>query len=119
MRLMLDALGRLFRGVPTALVLLLAFPLVVEGLITRLSNIAALDWLISVVKFLPFTAGGLLMALEPPEVSPESLDYDFFSRWASGGIFALYVTLILGVACCSSRRETPDPIQSVQRSDPQ
>ena len=36
------ALGLLFRGVPTALVILLAFPLVVEGLIIGLSNVPAL-----------------------------------------------------------------------------
>jgi hypothetical protein len=64
------ALGLLFRGVPTALVILLAFPLVVEGLIIGLSNVPALDWLIPVVKFLPFTAGGLMMALEPPTSAP-------------------------------------------------
>jgi ABC-2 type transport system permease protein len=92
------ALGLLFRGVPTALVLLLLFPLVVEGLITGLSNVPALDWLIPVVKFLPFTAGGLMMALETPDFGPGAPDYDFFSRWASGGIFAIFVGLILGVA---------------------
>jgi ABC-2 type transport system permease protein len=92
------ALGLLFRGVPTALVILLAFPLVVEGLIVGLSNVPALDWLIPVVKFLPFTAGGLMMALETPDVGADLLDYDFFSRWASGGIFAIFVGLILGVA---------------------
>jgi ABC-type transport system involved in multi-copper enzyme maturation permease subunit len=92
------ALGLLFRGVPTALVLLLVFPLVVEGLITGLSNVPALDWLVPVVKFLPFTAGGLMMALETPDVGADSLDYDFFGRWASGGIFAVFVTAILALA---------------------
>jgi ABC-2 type transport system permease protein len=92
------ALGLLFRGVVTALVILLLFPTVIEGLIVGLSNVPALDWLVPVVKFLPFTAGGLMMATEPPDVGADSLDYDFFSRWVSGGIFAIFVGLILGVA---------------------
>jgi ABC-2 type transport system permease protein len=92
------ALGLLFRGVPTALVILLLFPLVVEGLITGLSTIPALDWLVPVVKFLPFTAGGLMMAMQAPDFGPGAPDYDYFSRWASGGIFAIFVALILGVA---------------------
>jgi ABC-type transport system involved in multi-copper enzyme maturation permease subunit len=92
------ALGLLFRGVPTALVLLLVFPLVVEGLITGLSNVPALDWLVPIVKFLPFTAGGLMMAMETPDFGPGAPDYDFFSRWASGGIFAIFVALVLALA---------------------
>ena len=92
------ALGLLFRGVPTALVILLVFPLVVEGLILGLSNVPALDWLVPVVRFLPFTAGGLMMATQTPDFGPEAPDYDFFSRWASGGIFAIFVALILGLA---------------------
>jgi ABC-2 type transport system permease protein len=92
------ALGLLFRGVPTALVILLVFPLVVEGLIVGLSNVPALDWLVPIVKFLPFTAGGLMMAMETPDFGPGAPDYDYFSRWASGGIFAIFVALILGLA---------------------
>jgi hypothetical protein len=38
------------------------------------------------------------MALEPPDVGADTLDYDFFSRWASGGIFAIFVAVILGLA---------------------
>ena len=92
------ALGLLFRGVPTALVILLVFPLVVEILIVSLSTVPALDWLVPVVKFLPFTAGGLMMAMETPDFGPGAPDYDFFSRWASGGIFAIFVALILALA---------------------
>jgi ABC-2 type transport system permease protein len=92
------ALGLLFRGVLTALVILLLVPTVIEGLIIQLSNVPALDWLVPVVKFLPFTAGGLMMATGPSDVGADSPDYDFFSRWVSGGIFAIFVALILGVA---------------------
>jgi ABC-2 type transport system permease protein len=92
------ALGQLFRSLPAALVIVFVFPLVVEGLIIGLSNIPALDWLIPVVKFLPYTAGGLLMAMETPDMGDLTDDYDFFSRWASGGIFAAAVAIILGLA---------------------
>ena len=91
------ALALLFRSLPAALVILLVFPLIVEGLITGLSNIPALDWLVPVVKFLPFTAGGLLLAMEEPDFGPEAPDYDFLSRWTSGGIFALFAAVILAV----------------------
>ena len=50
------------------------------------------------MRFLPFTAGGLMMATQTPDFGPEAPDYDFFSRWASGGIFATFVALILGLA---------------------
>jgi ABC-2 type transport system permease protein len=99
------ALGLLFRGVPTALVILLVFPLVVEGLIVGLSNVPALDWLIPVVKFLPFTAGGLMMAMESPDFGPGAPDYDYFSWWASGGIFAIFVVLSSDWPGCYLRRD--------------
>lgn len=92
------ALAQLFRGVPSALVVLLVVPLVVEGLIIGLSNVPALDWLIPVVKFLPFSSGGLLMAPVPPDMGPNTDDYDLFGRWASGGIFAAFVAIILAIA---------------------
>jgi ABC-2 type transport system permease protein len=68
------------------------------GLIVGLSNVPALDWLVPVVKFLPFTAGGLMMAMETPDFGPGAPDYDYFSRWASGGIFAIFVAAILALA---------------------
>ncbi|MGH8774780.1 MAG: ABC transporter permease [Jiangellaceae bacterium] len=92
------ALALLFRSLPAAIVVVFVVPLVVEGLITGLSNVPALDWLIPVVKFLPFTAGGLMMAMETPDFGPLTPEYDFFSRWASGGIFAGFMAVILGVA---------------------
>lgn len=92
------AFAQLFRGVPSALVVILLFPLVIEGLITGLSMIPALDWLVPVVKFLPFTAGSLLMATGAPDMGPDAPGYDFFGRWASGGVFAAFVAIILAVA---------------------
>jgi ABC-2 type transport system permease protein len=69
-----------------------------------LSTVPALDWLVPVVRFLPFTAGGLMLAMETPDFGPGAPDYDFFSRWASGGIFAIFVALILGLAWLLGRR---------------
>ncbi|TDD70244.1 hypothetical protein E1262_10385 [Jiangella aurantiaca] len=91
------ALGQLFRGVPSALVILLVTPLIVETLIAALSLWSALDWLQPALKFLPFSAGGRLIATTPYEASggPE---FDFFDRWASGGVFAAFVAIILVVA---------------------
>lgn len=93
-------LGQLFRGVPSAIVVLLVTPLVVEGLITGLSNIPALDWLVPVVKFLPFTAGARLIATTPADEAfgPNSAQYEIFDRWAAGGVFAVFVALILAIA---------------------
>lgn len=92
------ALGQLFRGVPSALVVLFVVPLVVETLIIGLSNVPALDWMIPVVKFLPFNAGAQLMATQDPDYGPNTEAYEFFDRWASGGVFAAFVAIILAVA---------------------
>ncbi|WP_116947710.1 ABC transporter permease [Jiangella endophytica] len=91
------ALAQLFRGVPSAIVVLLVTPLLVEGLISGLSLVPALDWLQPALKFLPFSAGGRLLATSPYEANggPE---FDPLSRWESGGVFAAFVALILAVA---------------------
>jgi ABC-2 type transport system permease protein len=36
--------------------------------------------------------------METPDFGPSAPDYDYFSRWTSVGIFAIYVGLILGLA---------------------
>lgn len=91
------ALAQLFRGVPSALVVLLVTPLLVEGLISGLSLVPALDWLQPALKFLPFSAGTRLLATQPydPQGGP---DFDYLDRWASGGVFAIFVGIILAVA---------------------
>jgi ABC-2 type transport system permease protein len=86
------ALAQLFRGVPAALVVILVVPLIVEQLIYSLSYVDALRWLAPVVKFLPFTAGQRLLSLGGQG------DVEFFTRWASGGVFAIFVAIILSVA---------------------
>jgi ABC-2 type transport system permease protein len=91
-------LGLLFRGVPSALVVIFLMPLIIESIIMGLAFIPALDWLVPVVKFLPFTAGSRLMEIVPPDFGPGSPDFDLFSRWTSGGIFALFAAVILTTA---------------------
>jgi ABC-2 type transport system permease protein len=86
------ALAQLFRGVPSALVVILVVPLIVEQLIFSLSYVPALHWLAPAVKFLPFTAGQQLVHLGG------EADVEFFARWASGGVFAAFVVIILTVA---------------------
>jgi len=94
------ALGQLFRGVPTAIVVLLVTPLIVETLVIGLSNVPALDWLIPAVKFLPFNAGARLIATTPANEAfgPDSAQYEIFERWAAGGVFAAFIAIILAVA---------------------
>ncbi|GAA2267915.1 hypothetical protein GCM10009853_021480 [Glycomyces scopariae] len=91
-------LGLLFRGVPSALVVIFLMPLIIENMIFGLSTIPALDWLVPVVKFLPFTDGARMMELAAPNFGPEMPDFDLFSRWAAGGVFAAFAALILTAA---------------------
>ncbi|NDL60125.1 ABC transporter permease [Phytoactinopolyspora mesophila] len=91
------ALAQLFRGIPSAIVVLFVVPLVVESLVAGLSTVDALDWLQPVLKFLPFGAGQRLIAMEDydPMGGP---DFDYLDRWASGGVFAGFTLIILLVA---------------------
>jgi ABC-2 type transport system permease protein len=86
------ALAQLFRGVPSALVLLLVVPLIVEQLVVQLSSVDQLTWLRPVLKFLPFMAGQHILDLGGTS------DIDLFSRWASGGVFAVFAALVLTAA---------------------
>ncbi|MDA1362704.1 hypothetical protein O1R50_23995 [Glycomyces luteolus] len=88
-------LGLLFRGVPSALVVIFLMPLIIETLFVGLTMVPALDWLAPVVRFLPFTAGSELMLTSAAEFGPAAPDYDFFDRWASGGVFAVFAALII------------------------
>lgn len=84
------ALAQLFRGVPTALVVILVVPLIVEQLIFSLSFVTVLDWLGPVVRYLPFMAGQQLVH------AGESAE--FLDRWLSGGVFAVFVAIVLATA---------------------
>ncbi|MCX3290420.1 hypothetical protein OR263_27540 [Streptomyces sp. NEAU-H22] len=91
-------LGLLFRGVPSALVVIFLMPLIIETLIVGLTMVPALQWLAPAVKFLPFTAGEELMLTSPANFGPAAPDIDFFDRWASGGVFAAFAALIIGAS---------------------
>jgi ABC-2 type transport system permease protein len=86
------ALAQLFRGVPSALVVIMVVPLIVEQLVISLSFVPALDWLAPAIRFLPFTAGQQLVAIR------ESTEVAFLDRWASGGVFAVFVAAVLAIA---------------------
>lgn len=86
------ALAQLFRGVPSALVVIMVVPLIVEQLVISLAFVPALDWLAAVIKFLPFTAGQQLVALS------KATELEFLDRWVSGGVFAMFVAAVLAVA---------------------
>lgn len=90
------ALALLFRSVPSAIVVLLVTPLLVEQLVIGLSFIQALDWLAEVVPYLPFGAGDRLTMTGA--FGQEAPQFELLSRWAGGGVFALFTALILAVA---------------------
>lgn len=86
-------LGLLFRGVPSALVVIFLTPLIIETLVIGLSFVPMADWLLPVVKFLPFNSGARMMFLDLASVSmPE---WEQFGRWGSGGVFAVFAALII------------------------
>ncbi|MCC3763618.1 hypothetical protein K3N28_11095 [Glycomyces sp. TRM65418] len=91
-------LGLLFRGVPSALVVIFLVPLILETLIFGLSFLPMADWLVPVVKFLPFMSGARMMVVDlavQDMSGPGMPDFDFFGRWASGGVFAVFAALII------------------------
>lgn len=90
-------LALLFRGVPSAIVVLLVTPMIVETLIASLAMVPALDWLVPAVKFLPFMAGDRLISIDPGNVGGAA-DFNLLDRWPSGGVFALFVIMVVGVA---------------------
>ncbi|GAB3997391.1 ABC transporter permease subunit [Glycomyces albus] len=91
-------LGLLFRGVPSALVVIFLMPLIIENVIVGLSMLPALDWLVPVVKFLPFSAGTMLLSIGGIDFGPGAPDYDLFGRWGSGAVFATFAALIVAAA---------------------
>lgn len=92
------ALAQLFRGMPSALVVILATPLIVEQVIFRLSLVPALDWLAPVVKFLPFSAGVRLIDMSGTAAGTDADNFDLFGRWAAGGVFVTFVAITLTIA---------------------
>ncbi|MDG4823935.1 hypothetical protein O7635_18925 [Asanoa sp. WMMD1127] len=98
------ALGQLLRGVPGALVVLLVTPMIVEQLVFRLSYVPQLDWLTPAVKFLPFTAGLQLVSAAGEASGGLASEVGLLSRWPSGGVFAVFVALVVVTAGALFRR---------------
>lgn len=82
----------LVRNVIGVIVALLVLPLVVEPLLSILSNVPALDWLEPIVRYLPFRAGSRMVATV--ELS-DVFGGEQLGRVASGLVFAGLVALVL------------------------
>lgn len=90
------ALGQLTRGIPGAIVIVLITPLVVEPLITALSQLDALGWLRDVAAYLPFTAGMRLVSAGMTAAGPDG--EQLLGRWEGGAVFGGFIALLLAVA---------------------
>jgi ABC-type transport system involved in multi-copper enzyme maturation permease subunit len=86
------ALGQLTRAIPTATVIILVCPLVIEPVISALSGLGALSWLGGAVPYLPFGAGMRLLSAGLTPASAELL-----GRWEGGAVFAVFVGILLGL----------------------
>ena len=82
----------LVRNVIGVIVALLVLPLIVEPLLSALSNVPALDWLQPIVRYLPFGAGSRMVATV--DLS-DFIGGEQLGRVASGLVFAGLVALVL------------------------
>lgn len=82
----------LVRNVIGVIVALLVLPLIVEPLLSALSNVPALDWLKPIVRYLPFEAGSRMVATV--DLS-DFIGGEQLGRVASGLVFAGLVALVL------------------------
>lgn len=86
------ALGQLTRAIPTATVIILVCPLIIEPVVSTLSGLEALSWLSDAVHYLPFGAGMRLLSAGLTPASAELL-----GRWEGGAVFAVFVGILLGL----------------------
>jgi len=87
------AIGALTRNPPSAITILVLWPLLVEGIVGGLLSLAFED---NIVRWMPFQTGLNSMFLELPE--------DGFGRWGSLGYFAAWVLLVMVLAERSLKR---------------
>lgn len=87
------AIGALTRNPPSAITILVLWPLLVEGIVGGLLSLAFED---NVARWMPFQSGLNSMFLELPE--------DGFGRWGSLGYFAAWVLLVMVLAERSLKR---------------
>jgi ABC-type transport system involved in multi-copper enzyme maturation permease subunit len=86
------ALGQLTRAIPTATVIILVCPLIIEPVISTLSGLDALSWVGDALPYLPFGAGMRLLSAGLTPASAELL-----GRWEGGAVFAVFVAILLGL----------------------
>ncbi len=86
------ALGQLTRAIPTATVIILVCPLIIEPVISTLSGLDALSWVSDALPYLPFGAG---MRLLSAGLTPQSAE--LLGRWEGGAVFAVFVAILLGL----------------------
>jgi ABC-2 type transport system permease protein len=92
------ALGGLLRNLPGAIVVLVIFPLLIEGILSALLLIPFLEPIRGLWKFLPFTAGSQMMV-----VGAENFPEEFgrpLGALAGGltfAVFAAVLTMLCGV----------------------
>ena len=86
-------LGLLIRNSAAAICLLLLWPLIAEGLVAGLLTVVGGEGL---VKFLPYSAGINMVAVERPD--------DSFDRVTGGVYFFVWVAVILVLGIISARR---------------
>lgn len=87
------AIGALTRNPPSAITILVLWPLLVEGIVGGLLSLAFED---NVARWMPFQSGLNSMFLELPD--------DGFGRWGSLGYFAAWVLLVMVLAERSLKR---------------
>jgi ABC-2 type transport system permease protein len=92
------ALAGLFRNIPSAIVTVILFPLLIENLIRGLLTISALEPIRGLGKVLPFSAGEQIFSYQPvPSDAPSG-----FTEVPSPGIgllvFLVFLILVLGLA---------------------
>lgn len=87
------AIGTLTRNPPSAITILVLWPLLVEGIVGGLLSLAFED---NVARWMPFQSGLNSMFLELPD--------DGFGRWGSLGYFAAWVLLVMVLAERSLKR---------------
>ncbi|MBM3827518.1 MAG: ABC transporter permease subunit [Actinobacteria bacterium] len=87
------AIGALTRNPPSAITILVLWPLLVEGIVGGLISLALDD---DVARWMPFQSGLISLSLELPE--------DGFGRWGSLGYFAAWVLFVSLIAERSLKR---------------
>ncbi len=88
------ALAGLFRSVPTAIVIIIVMPIIVENILRGLLGIGSISILQNIGKLLPFTAGTQIMRYQTDDAE---FNAAFPAPWSGGLIFGVFTLVILGL----------------------